>query len=122
MSGIVIPAARISRARWRSISFPRYPMLSSVVEHTFEWPYGKHSPMTKFRTGLILGFAAGYYLGAQAGRERYEQLNRLLQRALQSDAIDHASTAVGKARAVIDLTRERVVDLTERRPVVAQSG
>jgi hypothetical protein len=78
--------------------------------------------MTKFRTGLILGFAAGYYLGAQAGRERYEQLNRLLQRALQNDAIDHATTAVGKARAVIDLTRERVVDLAEHKPAVARPG
>lgn len=30
--------------------------------------------MPKFRLGVIIGFGAGYYLGAKAGRERYEQL------------------------------------------------
>ncbi len=28
----------------------------------------------KFRTGLVIGLAAGYVLGAKAGRERYEQI------------------------------------------------
>ena len=78
--------------------------------------------MTKFRTGAILGFAIGYYLGAQAGHERYEQLNALFRRALQNDAFAQANTAVGKAKAVIDLTRERVVDLTEHKPAVAPPG
>jgi hypothetical protein len=78
--------------------------------------------MTKFRTGLLLGFAVGYYFGAQAGKERYDQLNALFRRALQTDALDTASTAVGKAKAVIDLTRERVVDLTEHKPAVAPGG
>ena len=88
----------------------------------FEYPYGKQDPMTKFRAGAALGFAAGYYLGSKAGRERYDQLNRMLRRARRSEAIDHAATAVGKAKAVIDLTRERLVDLTEHRPVVADHG
>ena len=26
--------------------------------------------MTKFRLGLLFGFASGYYLGTKAGRER----------------------------------------------------
>jgi hypothetical protein len=78
--------------------------------------------MTKFRTGLLLGLAVGYYFGAQAGKERYDQLNALFRRALQTDALDQASTAVGKAKAVIDLTRERVVDLTEHKPAVAPPG
>ena len=30
----------------------------------------------RLRVGLIAGFAAGYVLGAQAGRERYEQIQR----------------------------------------------
>ena len=29
------------------------------------------------RLGLLIGFGAGYVLGAKAGKERYEQLNRL---------------------------------------------
>ena len=32
----------------------------------------------KFRTGAVVGFAIGYYLGAKAGRERYEQLRKVM--------------------------------------------
>ncbi len=30
------------------------------------------------RTALLVAFAVGYYYGARAGRERYEQLDRIL--------------------------------------------
>jgi hypothetical protein len=60
--------------------------------------------MTKFRIGVALGLGTGYYLGAKAGRERYVQINRTLRRLRRSDAF---STAVGKARAVVDLGKER---------------
>jgi hypothetical protein len=30
----------------------------------------------RFRTGLLVGGAVGYVLGARAGRERYEQIKR----------------------------------------------
>ena len=60
--------------------------------------------MTKFRIGVALGIGAGYYLGARAGHERYVQINRALRRLRRSDAF---STAVGKARAVVDLGKER---------------
>ena len=62
----------------------------------------------RFRLGLIVGFGAGYYLGAKAGRERYEQLNRWLRQARESDAFE---TATGKAKAVVDLGVERARDL-----------
>ena len=62
----------------------------------------------RFKAGLVIGFAAGYYLGAQAGRERYEQINRWLQRAQSSDAFD---AAADKAKAVVDLGVERARDL-----------
>ncbi len=61
--------------------------------------------MTKFRAGVVFGFAAGYYLGTRAGRERYEQINRLLRR---SRAIEEATTEAERAKAIVDLTRERV--------------
>jgi hypothetical protein len=69
--------------------------------------------MNRFRLGVLVGLAIGYYLGAKAGRERYEQLNRLLAQARESPAFNQAATVVGKAKAVVDLTRERVVDVTE---------
>ena len=62
----------------------------------------------RFRLGLAIGFGAGYYLGAKAGRERYEQLNQWISRAKQSEAFD---TAADKAKAVVDLGVERARDL-----------
>jgi uncharacterized protein with von Willebrand factor type A (vWA) domain len=38
----------------------------------------------KFRTGLLVGLAVGYYYGAKAGRERYEQIDDVLLRLRQS--------------------------------------
>ena len=43
--------------------------------HASSRPWWQNGCM-KFRTGVILGFAAGYVLGAKAGRERYEQIGR----------------------------------------------
>ncbi|HEY8057820.1 MAG TPA: hypothetical protein VID94_03670 [Acidimicrobiales bacterium] len=52
-----------------------------------------------FRTGVIVGLAAGYYLGAKAGRERYEQINEWIYQARNSDAVN---AAAGRARELID--------------------
>jgi len=52
----------------------------------------------KLRFGLVVGFAAGYYLGAKAGRERYEQLRRVIDRV----------GPVGKIHAAVELGRERL--------------
>ena len=62
----------------------------------------------RFRLGVIIGFGAGYYLGAKAGRERYEQLNRWIRNAQESDTFE---TATEKAKAVVDLGVERARDL-----------
>ena len=61
----------------------------------------------KLRIGFVLGFSLGYYLGAKAGRERYQQLNRLIGKVKRSEAVD---TATDKAKAVIDLGVERAKD------------
>jgi hypothetical protein len=42
-------------------------------------------------------------------------MNKALRRARSSPAFDQAATVVGKARAVVDLTRERVVDVTDQK-------
>ena len=51
----------------------------------------------KFRVGLGLGFVVGYYMGARAGRERYEQLRRVIGR-----------TPLVKVQAAVELGRERL--------------
>lgn len=64
----------------------------------------------RFRLGAIAGFGAGYYLGAMAGRERYEQMNRLVRKAKRSEAFDMAAD---KAKAVVDLGVERAKDIID---------
>jgi hypothetical protein len=64
----------------------------------------------RFRAGLVIGFGTGFYFGAMAGRERYEQINRALRRAKGSDAFD---AATGKAKAVVDLGVERARDMVD---------
>ena len=39
-----------------------------------------------FKTGALVGFAIGYYLGAKAGRGRYEQINRWIEQARGGDS------------------------------------
>ena len=48
----------------------------------------------KLRIGLIIGFGVGYYLGARAGRSRYEQMHRRLERLRDSRVFDRLQAAV----------------------------
>src|SRR5438067_9440477 len=64
----------------------------------------------RFRLGVAVGFGVGYYLGAAAGRERYDELNRLIGKIKRSDAFD---TATDKAKAAVDLGVERAKDVIE---------
>ena len=58
----------------------------------------------RFKVGLGLGLVVGYYFGAKAGRTRYDQMHRWVQKVRGSDM---SEVAADKARAVIDLTVER---------------
>ncbi len=40
----------------------------------------------RFRTGVLVGLAVGYYYGAKAGRERYQQIDVYLERIRSSEA------------------------------------
>jgi len=48
----------------------------------------------KLRIGLVVGFVVGYVLGARAGRARYEQLRRRLERLRDSRVFDRLQAAV----------------------------
>jgi hypothetical protein len=64
----------------------------------------------RFRLGLLVGFAAGYYFGSAAGRERHDEINRTLHKLRRSDGLE---LATDKAKAVVDLTVERARDVVE---------
>ena len=66
--------------------------------------------LMRFRLGLVIGFSGGYYLGTMAGRERYEQINRMIRKIKRSEAFD---LATDKAKAVVDLGVERAKDAVE---------
>ena len=60
-----------------------------------------------FKLGAVVGFGVGYYLGAKAGRPRYEQMRQFGENLRQTDAYesatgkvkDMASESVAVARA-----------------------
>ncbi|MDP8957703.1 MAG: hypothetical protein M3N51_00535 [Actinomycetota bacterium] len=57
-----------------------------------------------FRFGLVVGFGAGYVLGAKAGRERYYELVRMYERLTGDERFQQV---MEKGKAVIDLSAER---------------
>jgi hypothetical protein len=50
----------------------------------------------RFRAGMALGLAAGYVLGAKAGRYRYEQIMKVAGRVWESEPMDKAREQAGK--------------------------
>ncbi len=74
-----------------------------------------------FKTGLVAGLAVGYYFGTRAGRERYEQISRLLRPVRESEAVaqlldlgrglvDDALTATKDALKDATAPDHRVID------------
>jgi hypothetical protein len=45
----------------------------------------------RFRLGLVIGFGAGYVLGARAGRQRYEQLRAYWNQLTGSPTVQRAA-------------------------------
>ena len=66
----------------------------------------------RFRLGVVTGFCGGYYLGAKAGRQRYDQINRALRKARSSDAFE---TAAERARSTVEEGVETARNLVESR-------
>ncbi len=66
----------------------------------------------RFRLGMATGFAAGYYMGARAGRQRYDQINRQLARLKRSEAFEQA---VDQAKTVVEEGVEKARSLVEAR-------
>jgi hypothetical protein len=62
----------------------------------------------RFRTGLLIGLAVGYYYGAKAGRERYHQIDDYLSQ-LRSSPSYHQLTSRLTELADVGLARGRVL-------------
>ena len=69
--------------------------------------------MRFYRVTFFAGLALGYVLGAQAGRERYDQMKRLARRAAESPSVQQAAGALqaqatATARSARDAATGRV--------------
>ncbi len=66
----------------------------------------------RFRLGVLTGFGVGYYFGAKAGRERYDQMRRTLHKVKRSDTFETVSE---RARAAVEDSVGTARDLVESR-------
>jgi hypothetical protein len=81
----------------------------------------------RFRIGLTLGFAAGYVLGAKAGRERYFQIERAWHQLTNSEPAQQLSTEVRHAaeqasQTLEEKANEGVTKLTDKLHEVQAEG
>ncbi len=68
------------------------------------------------RLGFLIGFGAGYVLGARAGRERYEQIVQLWNRVSGNPTVRQATE---RGKAVVGEAGSKVVTrIQERRGTV----
>jgi hypothetical protein len=78
----------------------------------------------RYRVTFLAGLAAGFVIGARAGRERYEQLRKLARKAADSPAVQQAAGAAqaqvaGLARSARDKVTGKI---TERLPKLAETA
>ena len=64
-----------------------------------------------FRTGLVVGFGAGYVLGSRAGRERYEQIRKMWEQVSSSPTVQRA---VGKTTDVAGEQGRRALSVVQQ--------
>lgn len=65
----------------------------------------------KFKLGLVIGFAAGYWVGTQADEERKRQVDDTVQKIRGNPRVQRVTDTVSRsAGRVTDAVEERLVD------------
>jgi hypothetical protein len=65
----------------------------------------------RYKATFLVGFAAGYTLGAKAGRERYEQIRRASRGLPSSPAVQSAAGVLqAKATNLAGTARDRIIE------------
>jgi hypothetical protein len=64
----------------------------------------------RYKATFVLGFAAGYTLGAKAGRERYEQIRRTVSSLSESPTVQSAAGVLqAQAGSLVGTAKDKVV-------------
>ena len=66
----------------------------------------------RFRLGFVTGMATGYYLGAKAGRQRYDQINRTIAKVKRSEAYEE----------VTEMAKVKVEEAAEKAKTAVEEG
>ncbi|HWI03572.1 MAG TPA: hypothetical protein VNT52_07030 [Acidimicrobiales bacterium] len=66
----------------------------------------------RFRVGFVTGMATGYYMGARAGRQRYDQINRVIAKVKRSEAYEE----------VTELAKIKVEEAAEKAKSAVEEG
>jgi hypothetical protein len=74
----------------------------------------------RLRISFLAGFAAGFVVGARAGRERYEQMVKLSRKAAENPAVQQAARTAG-AKAT-ELSKAAGQKASERMPKLAETA
>ena len=65
----------------------------------------------RYKLTFAVGFAAGYTLGARAGRERYEQISRTMRGLAENPAIQSAAGVLqAQASSLVDNAKQAVIN------------
>ena len=84
----------------------------------------------RFRLGFVTGMATGYYMGARAGRQRYDQINRAIAKVKRSEAYEEVTEmakakveeATEKAKAAVEEGVEKARSAVESRTNTSSNG
>jgi len=68
---------------------------------------------------MVTGFAAGYYMGTKAGRQRYDQINRAVSKLRSSDTLEDVAD---KARAIVEDGVDKARTMVDARTGNGQNG
>jgi hypothetical protein len=74
----------------------------------------------RYRVTFLVGLAVGFVAGARAGRERYEQMKKVAQKAVESPPVQKAARAAGEKAT--ELTKVAKDKAATRMPKITETA